>query len=92
MRILIKPVITEKSMTDVSLGRYVFMVAKSANKPEIAKAIYDLYKVKPVKINIITKKGEEKLIRGRYPAKTKSTKKAIVTLKKGQKIPGFEEK
>jgi large subunit ribosomal protein L23 len=90
--ILIKPVVTEKSMIGVAEGRYVFVVNTQANKAEIAQAIFNLYKVKPVKVNIIYKKAEEKMVRGRYLAKIKRVKKAIITLKKGDKIPGFEEK
>ena len=92
MTILIKPTVTEKSMSGISVSKYVFAVAPKANKAEIAKAIYNLYKVKPIKINIISVKGEKKLIRGRYLAKIKPWKKAMITLKKGDKLPGFEEK
>ena len=89
---LIKPIITEKSMASITEGRYVFEVVRKANKAEIAQAIFEQYKVKPRKINVISVRGEEKLIRGRYRGKIRPTKKAIITLKKGDKIPGFEEK
>jgi len=79
-------------MSAISLNKYLFRVAQKANKAEIAKAIFNLYKVKPLKINITSIKGEQKLIRGRFHAKIKPWKKATVTLKKGDKIPGFEEK
>lgn len=92
MRVLISPLITEKSISRVADGRYSFKVAAKANKPLIAEAINHLYKVNVVKVNIIRMKDENVLIRGRYPARKKGCKKAIVTLKKGQKIPGFEEK
>ena len=92
MQILIKPIITEKSLAKTSSGCYVFKVAKNANKAQIASAIFDLYQVKPVKVNIIRLKAEKKLVRSRFAVAVKSWKKAIVTLKKGQKIPGFEEK
>lgn len=90
--ILNKPIITEKSMISVTAGKYVFRVSNKANKPEIAKEIFIMYKVKPVKINIINVKGESRLIKGKILSTTKSWKKAIVTLKRGDKIPGFEEK
>ncbi|MBM2820789.1 MAG: ribosomal protein large subunit ribosomal protein [Candidatus Berkelbacteria bacterium] len=92
MQILIRPIITEKSLIGVRDGRYVFEVAKKANQPQIAQEIKKIYKVDVVKVNIINVKGEKKLIRQKYTAKIKGIKKAIVTLKKGQKIPGFEEK
>ncbi len=90
--ILIKPIITEKAMLATSSGRYIFKVDRKANKVEIAQAIFENFKVKPVKVNIISIHGENRLIKGRIPSKTKDWKKAIVTLKKGDKLPGFEEK
>jgi len=94
MQILISPLITEKSLAKTEKGYYTFMVAKKANKPQIAKAVSDLYNVSVSSVNVIRVKGEEKLIRGRFKTTTKDYKKAIVALKVGQKIPGFgvEEK
>lgn len=92
MSILIEPIISEKAMRDAEIGKYVFRIKREANKAEIAKAIEKLYKVNCVKVNCVNVRGEEKLIRGRFRAKTKPYKKAIVTLKKGQKIPEFIEK
>lgn len=83
--ILIRPIITEKSTFLEKEGKYVFEVSPKANKIEIKKAIEEIYKVKPIKINIIKVKG--KTVRyGRTSGRTKSWKKAIVTLKKGEKI------
>jgi len=94
MQILISPIITEKSLEKTEKGYYTFMVLRKANKPTIAKAVKDLYGVDVISVNVMRIKGEEKLIRGRFKAKTKEYKKAIIALKKGQKIPGFgvEEK
>jgi len=94
MQILISPIITEKSLAKTEKGYYTFMVLKTANKVEIAKAIKDLYNVDAVSVNVLRVKGEEKLKRGRFKTKTKEYKKAIIGLKEGQKIPGFgvEEK
>lgn len=91
MQILISPLITEKSLSQISVGKYVFEVDKKANKATVAEAIEDLYKVNVTKVTIVNVKGKRKLIRGRYPSKQKDIKKAVVTLKKGQKISGFEE-
>jgi len=90
MRIL-RPVITEKTMNYATQGKYTFEVAE-ANKPEIAKAIEKAFKVEVTKVNISISKPENKLIKGRFKATTKLWKKAIVTIKKGQKIEGFEVK
>ena len=92
MRLLVKPIITEKAISKIAEGKYIFQVKPQANKPEISKEIMALYKVDVIDINIINKKGKEKLIKGRYKSKKQDVKKAIVTLKKGQKIPGLEEK
>lgn len=90
--ILIKPVISEKSIAAIEANKYLFKVAKSANKQEIKKDIEANYKVNVTKVNVLVVKSEEKLIRGRFPSKIKGWKKAIVTIKKGQKIADFEIK
>lgn len=89
---LIAPIITEKAISKIETGSYTFKVATRANKIQIARAITDLYKVEVTKVNIINKKSEEVVIKGRFTGRKKAWKKAIITLKKGQKIPGFEEK
>lgn len=90
MQVLLKPIISEKSLIDTANSKFVFQVAVDANKQQIAKTIEDIYKVNVTGVNIIRLHSEKRLIRGRYQIKTKVWKKAIVTLKKGQKIPGFE--
>ncbi|MBT9151225.1 MAG: 50S ribosomal protein L23 [candidate division WS2 bacterium] len=73
--IIKKPWISEKA-TDLSgLGKYVFLVLPKSNSHEIKKAIESIYKVRIVKINTL-----KKVYKG------KSTKKAVVTLRKGEKI------
>lgn len=92
MRVIYKPIISEKSMNETAAGKYIFKVAPKANKQQIAKAIEEMYKVAVLKVNSIKVKPEERLVRGRFKSKTKLWKKAIVTIKKGQKIEGFEIK
>lgn len=92
MKIILKPIISEKSMIAANAEKYTFQVDKSANKHEIAQAIYDFYKVKVKNVNIIRCKPEARLNQKRYKIFTKASKKAIVTLEKGQKIEGFEAK
>ncbi len=92
MRAVLKPIITEKSMQDSTKGKYVFQVDFKANKHQIAENIENVYKVDVIRVNIIKVGSEEKTIRGRYKIKTRPWKKAIVTLKKDQKIEGFEVK
>ncbi len=84
-RVLIKPVITEKATQLSALGQYVFEVAPGVNKIEIKKAIKELYNVWPIKINIIKVKGKE-VRYGKSQGQTKRSVKAIITLKRGEKI------
>jgi large subunit ribosomal protein L23 len=84
--ILSKPVVTEKLTAE---SRYGFRVSSDANKIEIARAIERVYGVRPVAINIINVRGKN-IRYGRTSGKTSSWKKAIVTLKQGDKIDIFE--
>lgn len=90
MSIIIKPVITEK-MTALGeeLNRYGFIVAKKANKLEIKKAVESFYDVKVTSVNTINVLGKSKsryTKAGYISGRKASTKKAIVTLAKGETI------
>ena len=80
-----KPRVTEKASFAIEKGIYTFDVLKTANKKELAKEIFAKYKVKPVKVNIVSVKAKEVRIRGRLGTK-QGGKKAYVFLKKGDKI------
>ncbi|MGB9802961.1 50S ribosomal protein L23 [Desulfofundulus sp.] len=87
--ILKRPVVTEKSMSLLADNKYTFIVDPRANKVEIKKAVEELFKVKVEKVNTMRVKGKAKRVRnivGRRP----DVKKAIVTLRKGDKIELFE--
>lgn len=88
-RVLIRPLITEKA-TDLSANnQYVFQVSVRAKKQEIKAAIVKVYGVQPLKVNVCHFKG--KAIRyGRVSGRTKHWKKAIITLKPGDKIETME--
>jgi len=90
--VLKKPIITEKSILATALDNYTFKVDLSANKPQIKQAIEKLFKVKVVKVRTIKVKGKTKRAGARRNniIKTSSWKKAIVTLKEGDKIDIFE--
>lgn len=88
--IVIKPVITEKSMEGISLKRYTFRVAKSANKIEIAKAVETLFGVEVARVNTMHVRGRMKRV-GKYSGYTSDWKKAIVTLKEDSKSIEFFE-
>ena len=86
--IVIRPLITEQSMEDLDIKKYAFEVAKDANKIEIAKAVEEIFGVKVVRVNTLTVKPKTKRVR--YVAgKTRSWKKAIVTLAEGDTIEVF---
>ena len=78
--IIKRHIITEQSMSEIDMKKYVFEVAKDANKIEIAKAIEEIFGVKVAKVNTLNMQGKEKRT-GRYPAgRRASWKKAMVTL------------
>ena len=82
--IIIRPVITEQSMEAVEMKKYVFIVAKDANKTEIKKAISEIFGVKVEKVTTINMDGKNKR-RGMTVGKTAKTKKAIVQLTEDSK-------
>lgn len=88
--IIIRPVITEKSMTSIPLKRYTFRVAQDANKIEIAQAVETLFGVKVIKVNTLHVKGRSKKV-GKYSGYTSDWKKAIVTLSEESKTIEFFE-
>ena len=86
--IVIRPIITERSMASVADKKYVFEVAKDAGKIEIKNAVEQIFGVKVVRVNTLTVKPKTKRVR--YVAgKTRSWKKAIVTLAEGDTIEVF---
>ena len=88
-KVLIKPLVTEKATNLVARNQYTFMVANSTNKLEIKEAIRGLYGLKPLAINII-RQGGKRVRSGKTKGKKKNWKKAIITLKKGDKIEIYE--
>lgn len=88
-RVLIRPAVTEKATDLGTLNKYVFIISDKANKIDVAKAISEVYGVKPISVNIIKIKGK-KVNRGKVSGKRKDFKKAIVTLKKGETISVYE--
>lgn len=90
-RILIRPIVTEKSMMLSEMGQYVFEVAPGSNKVEIKKAVKAVYDVTPTTVAIMRYLG--KPVRTRHGrGRRKHWRKAIVTLKKGQSIELFTTK
>ena len=87
--IIIKPVVTEKSVDLMQENKYCFKVAKDANKIEIKNAIEEIFKVSVVNVNTVNIHGKMKRM-GRHQGRTASWKKAIVTLREGDSIEVFE--
>ena len=87
--IIIRPLITEKSTTLMAEGKYVFEVAKAANKIEIAMAISQIFNGKVVSVNTVNVEGKVKRM-GRSIGKRSDYKKAIVKLAAGETIEFFE--
>ncbi len=77
--IIIRPIITEKSMESVEMKKYVFEVAKDATKVDVRKAIEKIFGVKVMSVNTINVIGKEKRM-GVHVGKTASYKKAVVRL------------
>lgn len=87
-RILVRPLVTEKTTALQQLGQYAFEVTKGANKMEVRKAVKAVYGVTPTSVRVITVLG--KPVRSRTGMSRRSSwRKAMVTLKKGDRIDLF---
>jgi len=87
--ILKKPIVSERSMGLTAENKYSFYVAPKANKIEIKHAVQELFKVTVTDVNTMNVKGKTKRM-GKHIGRTANKKKAIVTLKEGDKIEIFE--
>jgi large subunit ribosomal protein L23 len=87
--VLRRPLVTEKNTILQSEGKYGFEVAKDANKLMIKQAVEKAFKVSVVSVNVMTVRGKERRV-GRRVVPGSSWKKAVVTLKPGDKIQIFE--
>ena len=87
--ILRRPVITEKNTALLTQNKYTFEVAGNANKPQVKEAVEKAFKVKVTAVNMMTVPGKTRRY-GKHTVKTSSWKKAVVTLKEGDKIELFK--
>lgn len=91
LKIILSPIISEKSMNEASKGRYTFKVFMEAGKKDIKKAVEESFKVDVLKISTVVIKGRSAKAGIRRTEVVKSPfKKAIVTVKTGQKIGLFD--
>ena len=77
--VIIKPIITEKTMAGTEEGKYTFVVAPNAEKPEIKAAAEKLFGVKVLAVNVANFDGKKRRLRNR-PGTTPAYKKAVVTI------------
>ena len=87
--VLRRPLVTEKNTILQALNKYAFEVAKEANKPQIKQAVEKAFKVQVTTVNVTKVSGKTRRV-GRRLVQTAPWKKAIVTLKPGDKIEFFE--
>jgi len=78
--IIVRPVITEQSMEDMDIKKFVFEVSRDANKIEIRKAIEEIFDVRVIKVTTATVNGKEKRVGANPKGYTKTWKKAVVKL------------
>lgn len=89
--IIIRPIITEQSMEDLDIKKYVFEVARDANKIEIKKAIEEIFDVKVIRVNTTLVPGRKKRVGSNPAGYTSDWKKAVVKLSaKSKNIEIFE--
>ena len=88
-RVIVRPVVTEKTTDMGENDKYVFEVASEANKAEVKQAVEKFFGVKVVDVRTLNMKGKPKRL-GRYMGRRKDWKKAIVTVQSGDKIDLFD--
>jgi large subunit ribosomal protein L23 len=88
--VLRRPLVTEKNTAiQAPQGKYAFEVAAGANKDLVKQAVEKAFKVNVTKVNVMTVPGSRRMVRGKK-MESPSWKKAVVTLKPGDKIELFE--
>jgi large subunit ribosomal protein L23 len=88
--IILKPVISERSMDEAQNKKYTFKVAVGANKSEVKRALEEIFGIDIEKVNIMNVKGKRKRM-GKNVGRTAASKKAIVTLtQKSKEIEFFQ--
>jgi large subunit ribosomal protein L23 len=87
--IILKPVLSEKALTEVEASKYAFYVHPSANRTQVKDAVERVFGVDVVKLNLMNVRGKEKTL-GRFRGVRPKRKKVIVTLKPGQRIQQLE--
>lgn len=89
-RVLIRPLVTEKSTVLQESGKYVFEVDPAATKHDVAKAVSTTFNVTVLAVNTLNVRGKNKRFGRRQMSKQSDYKKAVVSLKQGDRIQLFE--
>ena len=89
--IIVRPLVTEKTMAQENQNTVVFEVVKGTNKIQIKQAIEEIFNVKVDSVNVVNQKPKTKRM-GRYVGKTNHLKKAYIKLKDGYKIDILADK
>lgn len=87
--VVLSPVLSEKAVGGIEDNKYAFYVHPNANRTQIKDAVELVFEVDVVKINLVNIRGKVKSM-GRYSGQRPARKKAIVTLKEGQRIQQLE--
>ena len=87
--VILRPVLSEKALGGIELSKYVFYVHPNANRTQIKDALERVFGVDVVKLNLSNVRGKEKTM-GRYRGRRPGRKKAVVTLRPGQRIQQLE--
>lgn len=87
--LILAPVVSEKAVMGIAEGKYVFYVHPGANRSQVRDAVEQVFDVDVVNVNLLTVRGKVKSL-GRYAGRRPLRKKAVVTLKPGQRIQELE--
>lgn len=88
-QVIVRPIVSEKSFQLIEDNRYTFEVDKRATKPEISRAVEEIFGVSVKKVNVMNVTGKPRRVRWRA-GHTRSWKKAIVTLAEGDSIDYYD--
>ncbi|MEX0873555.1 MAG: 50S ribosomal protein L23 [Actinomycetota bacterium] len=87
--IIISPIVSEKTYAEAERGKYTFVVAPRATKPDIRRAVEQIWNVRVRSVNTMRRRGKQ--VRRRFVQGTRSdVRRAVVTLAPGEKIAIFE--
>lgn len=88
-QVILKPVVSEKSVSGQGDGKWSFLVAQKASKDDVRKAVSEIYGVKVEGVNMLKQAGKVRKLKTGKGVRRQERKKAIVTLKKGEVLdPG----